>query len=86
MKPDRLAAARRALAELSPEELRARRSRAGRASAHARRQIATEAITVTVRIRPAHALSPEQLAAWRSFWRAVLATEPDMPGVGDTDA
>jgi len=61
-----------------PELLEARR-RAARASARARRQAAAESVYVTIKIQPAHALSQEQLAAWRSFWRAVLATVPEIP-------
>jgi len=56
------------------------RRRAAQASARARRQIAAESLFVTVRIQPAHELTPEQLAAWRSFWRAVLAAAPELPG------
>jgi hypothetical protein len=64
--------------EQPPELLEARR-RAARASARARRQAAAESVYVTIKIQPAHQLSPEQLAAWRSFWRAVLATAPEFP-------
>lgn len=64
---------------LSAEAIASRR-RAARASARARRQIARESIVVAIKIVPAHELSPEQLAVWRSFWRAVLAAEPDLPG------
>lgn len=63
---------------LSAEAIASRR-RAARASARARRQIARESVVVTIRIQPAHKLSPEQLAAWRAFWRAVLAAEPELP-------
>ncbi len=65
------------------------RRRAARASARARRQAAKEALLVTVRIVPAHELSPEQVRAWRSFWRAILASEPELPAPaegGDGDA
>lgn len=60
-------------------DLAAARQRAARASARARRQAAQETLYVTVKLVPAHELSPEQLAAWRSFWRAVLAAEPELP-------
>jgi len=63
---------------LSREAIESRR-RAARASARARRQIARESILLAIKIVPAHELSPEQLAAWRSFWRAVLAAEPELP-------
>lgn len=62
----------------TPQLVEARR-RAARASARARRQAAQEALLVTVRIQPAHELSLAQLAAWRSFWRALLAAEPELP-------
>jgi hypothetical protein len=79
---DRLAAARAAWAA-RPEAAQEQRRQAARASARARRQIADESITVTVKIKPAHGLTPEQLAAWRSFWRAVLAGEPELPAAGE---
>ncbi|MCM8750002.1 hypothetical protein NET02_12665 [Thermomicrobiaceae bacterium CFH 74404] len=82
----RTAQALEALRALPPEELRERKQRAARASAAARRQIADEAVTITVHIRPAHALTPEQLAAWRSFWRAILATEPELPAPDGEEA
>ena len=34
---------------------------------------------LTIKLVPAHELSPEQLAVWRSFWRAVLAAAPELP-------
>lgn len=61
------------MARTDSPELREARRRAARASARARRQAAREALLVTIRIQPAHELSPAQLAAWRSFWRAILA-------------
>ena len=63
---------------LSREAIESRR-RAARASARARRQIARESIVVAIKIVPAHELSAEQLAAWRSFWRAILAAAPELP-------
>lgn len=68
-----------------PQLIDARR-RAARASARARRQAAQEALLVTVRIQPAHELSPEQLAAWRSFWRAILIAEPELPAAAGEEA
>ena len=68
----------------SPDVLEARR-RAARASARARRQAAAEAVLVTIRIQPAHLLSPEQLRAWRSFWRALLAAAPELPADDEVD-
>ncbi|ACZ38910.1 hypothetical protein [Sphaerobacter thermophilus] len=78
---DRLSAARAALESLPPDELRARKQRAAYASRAARRQMRDEAITVT--IRPAHMLTPAQLAAWRELWRVLLAPEPESERGGE---
>lgn len=53
--------------------------RAAQAFGCGRRQITDEAVTISIRIQPVHALTPEQLAALRSFWGAVLAAEPALP-------
>lgn len=79
--PEHAARARAALAALPAEERQRIVRRAAEASGRARRQLADETVTVTIRIRPAHALTPEQLAAWRSFWRAVLTAEPELPAL-----
>lgn len=84
--PEQAARARAALQQLPAEVRRDIVRRAGAASAKARRQIADEAVTVTVHIRPAHALTPEQLAAWRQFWRAILASEPELPAPDQEEA
>ena len=61
----------------------------GRRSGQVRRQQAAETVYITVKLQPAHELSPEQLAAWRSFWLALFAAEPELPAgeeAADADA
>ncbi len=58
----------------------------GRQSGETRRQQRDESIVVQIRIIPAHRLSPAQLAAWRSFWRAILAAEPELPAPTGSEA
>jgi hypothetical protein len=57
---------------VSPE-IREKRQRAAYSSREARRQQRDEAFTV--KIMPAHRLSPAQLVAWRRLWQLILRPE-----------